>query len=102
DAAANWVDRPQAERANIPLKIAYGMDQNLEKLAYAELVDIGKTKGEMLNVDILVSSDHVAYLVGRGCSQEGSVRSIEENTIAYSVAGVPWAWSHRSSRGTSG
>src|SRR5687768_18472523 len=41
-AAAKWGATPSAERANVLLKIADRLEQNLELLAYAETVDNGK------------------------------------------------------------
>ncbi|MCX7258191.1 MAG: aldehyde dehydrogenase family protein, partial [Polaromonas sp.] len=40
-AAPAWGKTPAAERANVLLKIADRIEQNLEKIAYAETVDNG-------------------------------------------------------------
>jgi aldehyde dehydrogenase len=82
-AAAKWAATPPAERANILLKIADRIDQNLEKLAYAETVDNGKPMRETLNADIPLSADHFRYFAGCLRAQEGSLSEIDENTIAY-------------------
>ena len=97
-AAAKWAATPPAERANILLKIADRIDQNLEKLAYAETVDNGKPMRETLNADIPLSADHFRYFAGCLRAQEGSLSEIDENTIAYhfheplGVVGqiIPW------------
>ncbi|TXH62075.1 MAG: aldehyde dehydrogenase family protein, partial [Burkholderiaceae bacterium] len=51
-AAAKWAATSPAERANVLLKIADRIEQNLERLAYAETVDNGKPMRETLNADI--------------------------------------------------
>ncbi|MCO5976241.1 aldehyde dehydrogenase [Ideonella oryzae] len=97
-AAAKWAATPPAERANVLLKIADRIDQNLEKLAYAETVDNGKPMRETLNADIPLSADHFRYFAGCLRAQEGSLSEIDENTIAYhfheplGVVGqiIPW------------
>jgi hypothetical protein len=47
-AADGWGRTPAADRANILLKIADRLEQNLERLAYAESVDNGKPIRETL------------------------------------------------------
>ncbi|WP_374583937.1 aldehyde dehydrogenase [Ideonella dechloratans] len=97
-AAAKWAATPPAERANILLKIADRIEQNLEKLAYAETVDNGKPMRETLNADIPLSADHFRYFAGCVRAQEGALSEIDENTIAYhfheplGVVGqiIPW------------
>jgi len=97
-AAAKWGKTPAADRANILLKIADRLEQNLEMLAYAETVDNGKAIRETLNADIPLTVDHFRYFAGCLRSQEGSLSEIDENTIAYhfheplGVVGqiIPW------------
>ncbi|HJW03976.1 MAG TPA: aldehyde dehydrogenase [Azospira sp.] len=97
-AKDKWGKVPAAERANILLKIADRLEQNLELLAYAETVDNGKAIRETLNADIPLSVDHFRYFAGCLRSQEGSLSEIDENTIAYhfheplGVVGqiIPW------------
>jgi aldehyde dehydrogenase len=97
-AAAKWAATPPADRANILLKIADRIDQNLEKLAYAETVDNGKPMRETLNADIPLAADHFRYFAGCVRAQEGSISEIDENTVAYhfheplGVVGqiIPW------------
>jgi aldehyde dehydrogenase len=57
-AAPQWGRTPAADRANLLLKIADRIEQNLEKLAYAETVDNGKAIRETLNADIPLTVDH--------------------------------------------
>jgi aldehyde dehydrogenase len=97
-AKAKWGATPAAERANILLKIADRLEQNLELLAYAESVDNGKPMRETLNADIPLSVDHFRYFAGCLRAQEGALSEIDENTIAYhfheplGVVGqiIPW------------
>jgi aldehyde dehydrogenase len=97
-AAPAWGKTPAAERANVLLKIADRIEQNLEKLAYAETVDNGKAIRETLNADIPLTADHFRYFAGCLRSQEGSLSEIDGDTIAYhfheplGVVGqiIPW------------
>src|SRR3990167_8291279 len=97
-ASAQWGRTPAAERANILLKIADRIEQNLEMLAYAETVDNGKAIRETLNADIPLTVDHFRYFAGCLRSQEGSLSEIDADTIAYhfheplGVVGqiIPW------------
>ena len=87
-----------AERANVLLKIADRIEQNLELLAYAETVDNGKPIRETLNADIPLAVDHFRYFAGCLRAQEGALSEIDDNTIAYhfheplGVVGqiIPW------------
>jgi hypothetical protein len=51
-AADNWGRTAPADRADVLLKIADRLEQNLELLAYAETVDNGKPIRETLNADL--------------------------------------------------
>ncbi|HKX40448.1 MAG TPA: aldehyde dehydrogenase family protein, partial [Burkholderiaceae bacterium] len=97
-AADKWGRTSPAERANILLKIAERIEQNLELLAYAETVDNGKPIRETLNADIPLAVDHFRYFAGCLRAQEGALSQIDENTVAYhfheplGVVGqiIPW------------
>ena len=97
-AAPKWGRTPAADRANLLLKIADRIEQNLEKLAYAETVDNGKAIRETLNADIPLTVDHFRYFAGCLRSQEGSLSEIDADTVAYhfheplGVVGqiIPW------------
>ncbi|HMC14667.1 MAG TPA: aldehyde dehydrogenase family protein, partial [Albitalea sp.] len=97
-AADAWGRTPPATRANILLKIADRIEQNLELLAYVETVDNGKPIRETLNADIPLTVDHFRYFAGCLRAQEGALSEIDENTIAYhfheplGVVGqiIPW------------
>ncbi|MEM7027921.1 MAG: aldehyde dehydrogenase family protein, partial [Pseudomonadota bacterium] len=93
-----WGKTSVAERANILLKIADRIDENVEKLAIAESWDNGKAVRETLNADIPLSSDHFRYFASCIRAQEGTLSEIDENTVAYhfheplGVVGqiIPW------------
>ncbi|MBK8763373.1 MAG: aldehyde dehydrogenase [Burkholderiaceae bacterium] len=97
-AAAKWAAVPAAERANVLLRIADRIEQNLELLAYAETVDNGKPIRETLNADIPLAVDHFRYFAGCLRAQEGALSEIDAHTIAYhfheplGVVGqiIPW------------
>jgi aldehyde dehydrogenase len=97
-AAAGWAATNAADRANVLLKIADRIEQNLELLAYAETVDNGKPIRETLNADIPLAADHFRYFAGCLRAQEGSLSQIDDHTVAYhfheplGVVGqiIPW------------
>jgi len=97
-AKAGWAATPPGARANILLKIADRLEQNLELLAYAETVDNGKPIRETLNADIPLAVDHFRYFAGCVRAQEGALSEIDGETIAYhfheplGVVGqiIPW------------
>ncbi|KQW45894.1 MULTISPECIES: aldehyde dehydrogenase family protein [unclassified Roseateles] len=97
-AAAGWGATPPAERANVLLRIADRIEQNLELLAYAETVDNGKPIRETLNADLPLCVDHFRYFAGCVRAQEGALSEIDGHTIAYhfqeplGVVGqiIPW------------
>ncbi|ENO75098.1 aldehyde dehydrogenase [Thauera sp. 63] len=97
-AFPGWSKTPVADRANLLLRIADRIEQNLERLAYAETVDNGKAIRETLNADIPLTVDHFRYFAGCLRAQEGSISEIDENTVAYhlheplGVVGqiIPW------------
>src|SRR5215217_6846013 len=82
-AADQWGRTSAGERANVLLKIADRLEQNLELLAYAESVDNGKPIRETLNADIPLTIDHFRYFASCIRAQEGSLSEIDETTIAY-------------------
>nr|MBP8272769.1 aldehyde dehydrogenase family protein [Sphaerotilus sp.] len=97
-AKAGWAATPPAVRANLLLKIADRIEQNLELLAYAETVDNGKPIRETLNADLPLTVDHFRYFAGCVRAQEGALSEIDGETIAYhfqeplGVVGqiIPW------------
>ncbi|SBS27537.1 Aldehyde dehydrogenase B [Marinomonas spartinae] len=97
-ARAAWGKNSVINRANILLKIADRIEQNLELLAVAETWDNGKAVRETLNADIPLAADHFRYFAGCLRAQEGSAAELDENTVAYhfheplGVVGqiIPW------------
>ena len=97
-ASEAWGKTPPAARANILLKIADRLEQNLELLAYAETVDNGKPIRETLNADLPLAIDHFRYFAGCVRAQEGALSDLDTDTVAYhyheplGVVGqiIPW------------
>lgn len=97
-AADAWGRTSVQDRANILLKIADRIEQNLEVLAVAETWDNGKAVRETLNADVPLSADHFRYFAGCIRAQEGSSAEINDTTAAYhfheplGVVGqiIPW------------
>ncbi len=97
-ATAKWAATSATARANVLLKIADRIEQNLELLAYAETVDNGKPIRETLNADVPLCADHFRYFAGCVRAQEGALSEIDHDTIAYhfheplGVVGqiIPW------------
>ncbi|MFT4109635.1 MAG: aldehyde dehydrogenase family protein [Propionicimonas sp.] len=97
-AAERWGHTSVAERALVLNRIADRMEQNLEKLAYAESVDNGKPIRETLAADIPLAIDHFRYFASCIRAQEGTLGQVDETTVAYhfheplGVVGqiIPW------------
>ena len=97
-AKDGWARTSSTERANILLKIAQRMEDNLEILARAETLDNGKPIRETLAADLPLAIDHFRYFAGCLRAQEGSISEIDADTIAYhfheplGVVGqiIPW------------
>ncbi|MCQ4208777.1 MULTISPECIES: acetaldehyde dehydrogenase ExaC [Streptomyces] len=82
-AAPAWGRTSPGARADILLKIADRMEQNLELLAVAESWENGKPVRETLAADIPLAIDHFRYFAGAVRAQEGSLSEIDDDTIAY-------------------
>ncbi|MWV61359.1 aldehyde dehydrogenase family protein [Helicobacter saguini] len=97
-AKDKWGQTSIPERSRILLKIADRIEENLEKIAYAETWDNGKPIRETLNADIPLSADHFRYFAGCIRAQEGAISDIDHDTVAYhfheplGVVGqiIPW------------
>ncbi|MFD0944185.1 aldehyde dehydrogenase [Savagea faecisuis] len=93
-----WGTTSVQERANILLKIADRLEDNLELLAVAETWDNGKAIRETLNADIPLAIDHFRYFASAIRAQEGGLSQINNDTVAYhfhepiGVVGqiIPW------------
>ena len=82
-AADKWGKTAPAERANLLLKVADRLEQNLELIATAETIDNGKPIRETINADIPLAIDHFRYFAGCLRAQEGSLSELDETTVAY-------------------
>ncbi len=82
-AKAAWGKTSPAERANLLLKIADRMEQNLEMLAVAETFGNGKPIRESLAADLPLAVDHWRYFAGALRAQEGALSQIDADTVAY-------------------
>jgi len=97
-AAPAWGRTSPAERAEVLLKIADRMEQNIDLLAVAETWDNGKPIREALAADLPLAIDHFRYFAGAVRTQEGSISQVDEDTVAYhfleplGVVGqiIPW------------
>lgn len=97
-AKASWGKTSVAERANIMLKIADRIEENLEMLAVAETWDNGKAVRETLGADLPLCVDHFRYYAGCIRAQEGTMGELDETTVSYQfreplgVVGqiIPW------------
>jgi aldehyde dehydrogenase len=97
-AADKWGKTSTTERANILLKIADRIEQNLALIATADTVDNGKPIRETMNADIPLTVDHFRYFAGAIRAQEGGISEIDNDTVAYhfheplGVVGqiIPW------------
>jgi aldehyde dehydrogenase len=97
-ASETWNKTSPAERSAILNKIADRMEANLEMLAVAETWDNGKPVRETLIADLPLAIDHFRYFAGAIRAQEGTIATIDEQTIAYhfyeplGVVGqiIPW------------
>ncbi|MCG9754538.1 aldehyde dehydrogenase [Shewanella insulae] len=93
-----WGKTSVTERANLLLRIADRVEQNLEFLAVAETWENGKAVRETLNADLPLFVDHFRYFAGCIRAQEGSAADIDNNTVSYhfpeplGVVGqiIPW------------
>lgn len=96
-----WGKTSATDRANILLKIADRIEENLELLATAETWDNGKPIRETMNADVPLCADHFRYFAGVLRAQEGNMSEIDNDTIAYhyheplGVVGqiIPWNFS---------
>ena len=93
-----WGRTSTTERANVLLRIADRIEQNLDLLAHVETWDNGKPIRETLNADVPLCVDHFRYFAGAIRAQEGGISEIDHDTIAYhfheplGVVGqiIPW------------
>ena len=93
-----WGKTSVTERSKMLLKLADGIEANLEAIAIAESYENGKPVRETLAADIPIAIDHLRYFAGVIRAQEGGISQIDEDTVAYhfheplGVVGqiIPW------------
>ena len=82
-AKDDWGKMPVQQRANLLLKVADRMEQNLELLANAETWDNGKPFRETSGADVPLAIDHFRYFASCVRAQEGGISEIDSDTVAY-------------------
>ena len=93
-----WGHTSPAVRAEMLLKIADKLQENLELLALAETIDNGKPIRETRNADVPLSVDHFRYFAACVRAEEGALGELDNDTVAYhfkeplGVVGqiIPW------------
>ena len=93
-----WGTTSATDRANMLLKIADVIEENLELLATCETWDNGKAIRETTAADLPLAVDHYRYFAGALRAQEGSMSELDDDTVAYhfheplGVVGqiIPW------------
>lgn len=97
-AAPAWAAMAPAARAVILNKIADRVEQNIEKLSYAESWDMGKPLREAMAGDMPMVIDHFRYFAAACRTNESTISQIDDTTVAYhfhepvGVVGaiIPW------------
>ncbi len=97
-AFEGWSKMPAAQRALVLNKIADRIEENLEKLAWAESWDMGKPLREAMAADIPMVVDHFRYFAAAVRMDDSTVSQIDETTVAYHfneplgvvAAIIPW------------
>ena len=93
-----WGHTSPAARAELLLKVADKLQENLELLALAETIDNGKPIRETRNADVPLSIDHFRYFAACVRAEEGALGELDNDTVAYhfkeplGVVGqiIPW------------
>jgi len=97
-AAESWSVTSAAQRSAILNKIADRVEQNLETLALAESIDMGKPLREAMAGDLPMVIDHFRYFAAACRTEDSSVSQIDNDMVAYhfhepvGVVGaiIPW------------
>ncbi|MBB3059858.1 acetaldehyde dehydrogenase ExaC [Microbulbifer rhizosphaerae] len=97
-ARDSWGRTSVTDRANLLLRIADRIEQNLEMLAVVETWDNGKAVRETLAADIPLAVDHFRYFAGCIRAQESGLAEVDSHTVSYhfheplGVVGqiIPW------------
>ena len=97
-AGESWGIMAPAQRASIMNKIADRIEQNLERLALAECLDMGKPLREAMAGDLPMVIDHFRYFAAAVRMEDSSLSQVDNDTVAYhfhepiGVVGaiIPW------------
>ncbi len=96
-----WANMVPGEREKLLLKLADVVQENAQTLAELEAINAGKAITGALNIDILISVNHLRNMAGWATKVEGSTRDASTpNTLAFTLkepvgvvgAIVPWNW----------
>ena len=82
EAFKSWKKTTAAERANILIKIAEVIEENLELFALQETLDNGKPIRETRAADIALSADHFRYFAGVIRGEEGTANQLDEEDLS--------------------
>jgi aldehyde dehydrogenase len=82
-AFESWGVMARAERARILNKIADAVEDNLERLAIAETLDMGKPLREAMAADIPMVVDHFRYFAAACLTEDSPISEVDKDTIAY-------------------
>lgn len=84
-AFPTWSKTSVTTRANIMLKIADRIEENLEYLAAIETIDNGKPIRETINADLALVVDHFRYFAGAIRAEEGTIAELDETTVSMNI-----------------
>lgn len=84
-AFTGWSVTPAATRANLLLKIAQVMEDNLEYLATIETIDNGKAIRETMAADLPLCIDHFRYFAGVIRADESTMSEHDEHTVSINL-----------------
>ena len=84
-AFPSWGKTSITERSNMLLKVADGIEKNLNTLAVAECLDNGKPIRECMAADLPLVIDHWRYFAGVIRAEEGSIAEISSGEYSYHI-----------------
>jgi aldehyde dehydrogenase len=77
-----WGHTSPADRADMLMKVAKKIEENLEMLALAETIDNGKPIRETRAADVPLSADHFRYFAACVRAEEGALGELDNDTVA--------------------
>ncbi|MEM0998198.1 MAG: aldehyde dehydrogenase family protein [Bacteroidota bacterium] len=84
-AFPGWSSTSAAGRANVLLRIADIMEENLEYLATIETIDNGKAIRETLAADLPLCVDHFRYFAGVIRADESTISEHDADTVSINL-----------------